>query len=60
MTEKYCPLKEVGYRIPCWEEDCAWWDEGGKRCVIVSMANNHIVTSSTVHLGTGSESQCQK
>ena len=32
-----CPV--VGFK-PCIEDDCRWWEKEGRRCAILSIAND--------------------
>ncbi len=59
MTEEFCPIA-TQWNKPCWEDNCAWWVEEEKRCVMLAMANKPFVTSSTVTLSEGGRSMEDK
>lgn len=44
MSEIYCPiltkaLEQHQNQTYCLEERCAWWEEGFKRCAVLSLSD---------------------
>ena len=41
LNAKICPVSS-GFRIPCSEGQCAWWDEKLQQCIVKSAAQKLI------------------